>query len=69
MDVDKNVWTHVFDIRARKDSDHVAVLDTEVVSYNSVNAGATVIKLLIGQDNEDGVLSLLASDKNCVTSE
>jgi hypothetical protein len=59
----------VFDIGARVDGDHVTVLDPQVMAHDSVDASAAIIELIIGEDNEDGVLSLLASDKNGVTSE
>jgi hypothetical protein len=61
--------THVFDIRARMDGDDVAVLDAEVVANNAVQPGAAIIEIIVGQNNEDRVLSLLASDKDCVAAE
>ena len=51
------------------DSNHVAVLDAEVVANNTVDAGAAVIKLIIGKDDEDGILSLLASYQDGITTE
>lgn len=51
------------------DGDHVTVLDPQVMAHDSVDASAAIIELIIGEDNENGVLSLLASDKNGVTSE
>jgi hypothetical protein len=45
------------------------MLDTQVVTHDSVDSGTAVIELFVGQDNEDGVLSLFASNQNCVTSE
>ena len=48
---------------------NVAVLDTEVVSDNAVDAGATVIEVVIGQDDQHSVLALLALDQDCVTTE
>jgi hypothetical protein len=51
------------------DSDHVTVLDTEIVADNPVDAGAAIIELLISKDNENGVLSLLSADKNSVATE
>lgn len=61
--------TYIFDIRAGRDSDHITVLDTQVVANHTVDAGTTIIKVFVGEDNEDCVLSLLAPDKNCVTTE
>lgn len=49
--------------------DDVAVLDTEVVANNTVEAGAAIIKVVIGEDNQDGVLSLLSADENGITTE
>lgn len=50
-------------------SDHVAVLDTEIVADDTVNPGAAIVEALVGQDDEDCVLSLLASDEDSVTTE
>lgn len=51
------------------DGNHVTVLDSQVVTNNSVDASATVIELLVSEDDEDGVLSLLASNQDGVTTE
>ncbi len=51
------------------DSDNVAMLHTEVMPDNSVDAGTSVIKLVVSQHNQNRLLALLASDKNCVASE
>ena len=51
------------------DCNHVTVLDTKVVANDTVDASAAIIELLISQDNEHGVLSLLAADKDGVTTE
>lgn len=61
--------THVFDIRARMDGDDVAVLDAEVVADNAVQAGAAIIEIIVGQNDKDRVLSLLAADEDCVAAE
>lgn len=61
--------TYVFDVGARQDSDHVAVLDTKVVADDPIDAGTAVIELFVLQDDEYGVLSLLAANQNCVASE
>jgi hypothetical protein len=39
------------------------------MSHNAIHAGASIIKIIIGQDNQDGVLSLLALDEHCVASK
>ena len=49
------------------DCDDVAVLDAEIVADNTVDAGASVIKIIVCQHDQDGVPSLLALDKNCVS--
>lgn len=51
------------------DGNHVTVLDSQVVTNNSVDASATVIELLVSEDDEDGVLSLLASNQDGVATE
>jgi hypothetical protein len=51
------------------DGDHVTVLDAEVVAHHSVDASAAIVQLLIGEDDQDGVLSLLAADENGVAAE
>ena len=61
--------THVFDIGARVDGDHVTVLDAKVVADDTVDASAAVIELLVGEDDEHRVLSLLASNEDGVASE
>lgn len=50
-------------------SDHVAVLDTKVVADNTVDAGAAIIEIVIGQDDQHSVLALLALHENCITTE
>jgi hypothetical protein len=61
--------THVFDIRARVDGDHVTVLDAQIVADDSVDSSATVVQLLIGEDDEHCILALLASDQDCVAAK
>lgn len=51
------------------DSDNVTVLYAEVVADNSVDACAAVIEIIISQDDENRVLSLLALDKDRVATE
>jgi hypothetical protein len=40
--------THIFDIWAGMDSDHITVLHSQVVSDDSVDSGTAVIKIVIG---------------------
>jgi hypothetical protein len=51
------------------DSDDVAVLDTEVVADNTVDAGLTIFKIVVGENDQDGVLALLSLDQNSVATE
>lgn len=61
--------TYIFNIGARVNGDDIAVLHTEVVADNTVDAGTSVIEIIIGQDNQHSVLALLALDQDCVTTE
>ena len=61
--------THVFDIGARVDGDHVTVLDTEVVANDTVDAGTAVIELLVGENDEYCVLPLLTPHEDGIASE
>lgn len=49
--------------------DDVAVLNTKVVAHDTVDAGTSVIQIIISEDDENGILPLLALDQNCVTPE
>ena len=61
--------TYIFDIGARVNSDHVAVLDTKIVTHNTVDAGAAIIEIVVGQNDQDSVLALLALYEDCITAE
>lgn len=61
--------THVFDVRAGVDGDDVAVLDAEVVADNAVDAGLTILEIVIGENNQDSVLALLSLDQDGVATE
>lgn len=61
--------THIFDIGARGDGNHVTVLDSEVVTDNTVDSSASLIQIIVGKDDQDRLLSLLASYKDGVTAE
>jgi hypothetical protein len=56
------IKTYVFDVWAWVDSDDVAVLDTKVVSNHTVYTSRAIIKIIVGEDNENSVLSLLSLD-------
>lgn len=49
--------------------DNVAVLDAEVVAHDTVDAGASIIQIIIGKDDQNSVLPFLALHQNCVTPE
>ena len=49
--------------------DDIAMLDPKVVANHPVNAGASIIQIVVGEDDQDSVLALLALDQDCVTTE
>jgi hypothetical protein len=51
------------------DCDDVAMLDSQIVSDDTVDTGAPIIQVIIGQHDQNGVFSLLSLDKDGVTSE
>jgi hypothetical protein len=61
--------TYIFDVRARVDSDDVAMLDSEIVANHSVDAGVAILKIVIGEHDQDSVFALLALDEHGVASE
>jgi hypothetical protein len=61
--------THVSDFGARMDGDDITMLHTQIVPYDTVDASTAIIQVVIVQDNENSVFSLLAFDENCITTE
>ena len=61
--------TYIFDVWTRVDSHNITMLDTEVVSDHTVHTSASIIQLIIGKDNKNGVLALLALHQNSVATE
>lgn len=51
------------------DGDDIAVLDTQVVADNSVDASTSIIEVIVGQHDQNGILALLAADKNGIAAE
>ena len=51
------------------DSDHVTVLDSQVVADNSVDSGLAILEIVVGEDDQGGVLSLLAANKDSIAPE
>ena len=49
--------------------DDVAVFDSKIVSDNSIHPSASIIKVVIGQDDQYRILSLLALDEHRVPAE
>lgn len=49
--------------------DDIAVLDSQVVTDHAVDSSASIIEIVIGKDDKDGVFSLLALDKHCISSK
>ncbi len=49
--------------------DDVAVLDTEVMSNNTVHTCATIIQFIISKDDENSILALLALHKHGIATE
>lgn len=51
------------------DGDDVAVLDSQVVANNSIDASRSVIEIVIREHDQHSVLALLSLDKHGVSSE
>ena len=50
-------------------SDNIAMLDAEVMSDHTVHTCATIIKLIICEDDENSILALLALHKHSIATE
>ena len=50
-------------------SDDIAVLDSQVVANDSVDASRSIIEIVICEHDQDSVLALLSLDKNGISSE
>ena len=51
------------------DSNHITVLDTEIMPHNAVDTNTAVIEIVVRQHNQNGVLAHLTLDQNCVAPE
>lgn len=60
---------YIFDVWARVNRDNIAVLDAEIVPNDTIHAGVTILQVVIGQHNQNSVLSLLALDQYRVATE
>jgi hypothetical protein len=49
--------------------DHISVLDTEVMPDNTVDTGTSIVQIVVGENDENGVLALLSLDQDCVATE
>jgi hypothetical protein len=61
--------TYIFDVRARMDGDNIAVLDPEVVPHDPIYPCRAVIEVVVGENDQDSVLPLLALYQDCVATE
>jgi hypothetical protein len=59
----------VLDVGTRVDGDDVTKLYAEVVPDHAVHADGAIIEVVVGEDDEHGVLSLLALDEDSVATE
>lgn len=59
----------VFDIGARVNRDNVTVLNPQVVTNNTVDASTAIFELVVGEDDEDSVFTLLALYEDGVATE
>ncbi len=61
--------TYVFDIWTRIDGNDIAMFDPEIVTNDPIHSCTPVIKVVLREDNEHSVLSLLSFDQDCITTE
>lgn len=60
---------YIFDIGTWVDGDDVAVLHPQVVSDDAVQANASIIELVIAENDKNSVLALFAPNKNGIATE
>ena len=51
------------------DCDDVAVLHTQIMANDTIETSASVIQVIVGKNNENGVLPLLTANEDCITTE
>lgn len=61
--------TYIFDVWARVNGDDVAMLDAQIVSDYAVDSSGSIIKVIIGEHNQNSVLALLSLDQDGITTE
>lgn len=49
--------------------DHISVLDTKIVANDTVDTSATIVELIVSEDDEDGILALLSLDQDSIATE
>lgn len=49
--------------------DDVAMLDAQIVSNDPVHASTSIIKIVVGENDQHRILPLLAFDQDCITSK
>ena len=60
---------YVFDIWAWVYCNDITMLHSEIVANNAVDASTSVIEIVVGENNENGIFPLLAFDKDSITSK
>jgi len=61
--------TYVFNVGARVNRDHITVLNTEVMSDNTVDASAAVVEVVVRQHDKNGVFPHLTLNQDRITAE
>lgn len=51
------------------DGDDVAMLDTQVVAHNAIQAAAAVIEIIITEHDQNSIFSLFAANEDSITTE
>ena len=51
------------------DIDDITQLDTQVVADHAIHTGGAIVKIVVGEHGQDGVLALLALDQDGVATE
>jgi hypothetical protein len=49
--------------------DHISVLDSQVVPHNTVETGASIVEVIIGEHDKHCILALLATNQYRITAE
>lgn len=65
----KFLSTYIFDVWAWVDHDDIAMLHLEVMSNDTIDAGATIVEVIVGQHDQHGVSAHLALDEDGVATE